>query len=188
MLRATSHSFARVPYSSLFTYNLILRNVFEAAPDRVAIKCESPATVDGKTLTSVHTYGELQEDILSCASEYLAVREATGNARAGHAKKSSKRWPCEASIWQQQPKSSNMVSIFEDDNCNSSNSTTNNNDPPHPSPAAVQFSCDVLDDDGRYNAALLCNPSYEFVVGLLALWAINMMAVPVCHTHHYESR
>ena len=41
-------------------------------------------------------------------------------------------------------------------------------------------------DDGHCNVALLCRPSYEFVVGLLAVWSLNLMVVPMCDQHHYD--
>jgi acyl-CoA synthetase (AMP-forming)/AMP-acid ligase II len=185
MMRVTAGRLAQVPYSTLFSYNLILHNVFAASPERTAIICEA-STTDKAAVghSSVHTYGELQEDVLSCAAEYLAVRALHHRHDSGSplelVSKSKKeeprnsRWPSEAAVWMQQPRPSNVQSIFA-----ASSSPT--------ASASPRFSCDVLPDDGRYNAALLCSPSYEFVVGLLALWAINMMAVPVCHSHHYET-
>lgn len=47
-------------------------------------------------------------------------------------------------------------------------------------------SCDVLEDNGSYVATILTRPGYEFVVSLLALWAVSLLASPMSLSQHYK--
>lgn len=73
----------------------------------------------------------------------------------------------------QSPRSPNVKSIFSVDEVWAANGGL--------------YSCDALQDDGRYNAAMLFHPGYEYVVSMLGLWSLDMMAVPLCPQHNFES-
>ena len=42
-------------------------------------------------------------------------------------------------------------------------------------------------DSGEFNAGIMTRPNYEFVVSLLAQWSMNLMSVPMCHAHHFDT-
>lgn len=106
------------------------------------------------------TYGELQRDIVSLADS-LSVQLSGGEVPR-------------TLKWLQTPRSPHIKSLFESDEKFIEAHALN------------RYSCDAIEDDGRYNVAILCPPSYEFVVALLAVWALNAMAVPMCHQHKFE--
>ncbi|KPA85401.1 putative long-chain-fatty-acid-coA ligase proteinputative [Leptomonas pyrrhocoris] len=68
----------KVPFSSLFEHNYVLRRVFEAPPGKVALAEEFAGRA-----TAQFTYGELQRDVVAMADVLVRRREAVAQARGG---------------------------------------------------------------------------------------------------------
>lgn len=47
-------------------------------------------------------------------------------------------------------------------------------------------SCDVLQDTGYYNTAVMCGPEYTFLVCMLASWAVNQLVTPLSVSQVYN--
>ncbi|ESL08326.1 long-chain-fatty-acid-CoA ligase protein [Trypanosoma rangeli SC58] len=134
----------KVPFATLFGYNSILQSVFSAPVKEEAIVVELPG---GRT--ERYTYGQLQKDVLSMSNVITERREAVTVARGKP-----------SLSWLQQPRPSNVRSIFADGD-------------------GGVLSCDFMKDDGQHNVAIIGTTGYTFVVSLLAAWSLNQMAVPI---------
>ncbi|KAG5498272.1 hypothetical protein JIQ42_03077 [Leishmania sp. Namibia] len=77
MLRAfPSPLLAKVPYATLFEYNYVLNNVFQAPPSKVALTLDLPGKPEAK-----FTYGQLQRDVVAMADAMVRRKEAMALAR-----------------------------------------------------------------------------------------------------------
>mmetsp|Transcript_19953 Transcript_19953/g.22950 ORF Transcript_19953/g.22950 Transcript_19953/m.22950 type:complete len:765 (-) Transcript_19953:257-2551(-) len=145
-------------YAELFEYNRVLHSVFSAPGSKIAIAVERPGEPRQQ-----HTYRQLQQDVIALA-DTLVAKLGAENAVEGRK-------------WLQPPRPDHIQSLFHVDAEWKSSGGPG---------APRQYSCDALADDGRYNATFLCHPGYEYVVTLLAYWALNLNAVPLCPLHKYD--
>ncbi|RNE99860.1 putative long-chain-fatty-acid-CoA ligase [Trypanosoma rangeli] len=144
MFRISRWRLDKVPFATLFGYNSILQSVFSAPVKEEAIVVELPG---GRT--ERYTYGQLQKDVLSMSNVITERREAMTVARGKP-----------SLSWLQQPRPSNVRSVFADGD-------------------GGVLSCDFMKDDGQHNVAIIGTTGYTFVVSLLAAWSLNQMAVPI---------
>ncbi|CUE70897.1 long-chain-fatty-acid-CoA ligase, putative [Bodo saltans] len=160
MLRRTCHRLRIVPFSELFEYCNVLTSVFSSPGERPCISVEVPGQPNQR-----FTYGDLQRDIVALANTISTQLDTAANGGDGDRRRS---------LGLQLPRSRQLKGVFHGDK-----DWVNAAEGRH-------FSHDVLVDDGTYNAAILCSPSYEYVVSMLAVWSLGLMAVPIAPSHHYE--
>lgn len=142
-LTQPSNGLARIP----FLHNHILKSVFSAPPNKLAISVEQPG-LDVQQFT----YGDLQKDVLDVALRGI------------------------------RPVICGSTPDFDFDFLRRPVASS----PFHPK-IKDALPMEKIIDSGEYNAGILAKPSYDFVVSLLAQWSMNMMSVPMCHTHHFET-
>lgn len=158
MFRFNVYRLEKLSYATLFQHNYVLQKVFSAPAQRVALVVEMPS-LPAKT----YTYGQLQEDVIAL-SDALVSRKMMLSNKLGDKKEHQ---ACPFSRWSQPPRDPKVKSVY----AQGSDFTP---------------SCDVLKDTGSYVTALLASPGYEFVVALLASWAINLLVTPMSVSQTYK--